>query len=171
MAETKIYIDDAVDRKLREEAMMRFGYGRGSISSAVEEAIVQWLRRNDTIRKRLGALVERAKKDKDVVAVMLFGSYVRREHDYMDVDVAILLERKRGEKRSLLTNADLADGHDDRLINVSILNEMPLDVQSKVLDEAEVLYVGDKEKLYDYSIGIISKGSEFRNRIEAMLNG
>jgi hypothetical protein len=51
MAETKIYIDDNVDKKLREEAMARFGYGRGSISSAVEEAIVQWLRRDGIIGK------------------------------------------------------------------------------------------------------------------------
>lgn len=51
MAETKIYIADDIDMKLRELAMERFGYGRGSISSAVEEAIVQWLNKQYAIKK------------------------------------------------------------------------------------------------------------------------
>jgi hypothetical protein len=36
MAETKIYIPDSLDAQRREAAMRKFGYGRGSISRAVE---------------------------------------------------------------------------------------------------------------------------------------
>ena len=169
MAETKIYIDDAVDRKLREEAMARFGYGRGSISSAAEEAIVQWLRRNGIIKKRLDSIVKKAKGNRSVVAVMLFGSYARREHDYMDVDVAILLEKGTDKRRTLSVGSELADRHEDGLIDVSVLNDMPLDSQSKVLNDAEVLYVSDKAKLYKYSIGVVGRSSDFKARVDAML--
>ncbi len=170
MAETKIYIDDNVDKKLREEAMARFGYGRGSISSAVEEAIVQWLRRDGIIRKRLDAIVDMAKKDNGVIAVLLFGSYARKEHDYVDVDVALLLEKDAASSDERLSYSNAEGGYEDHLVDLSILNKMPLDAQSKILNEAEILYVRDKAKLYDYSIDVIGRWSDFKPRLEATLN-
>ncbi|MCL5427608.1 MAG: nucleotidyltransferase domain-containing protein [Candidatus Marsarchaeota archaeon] len=171
MAETKIYIDDSVDGKLREEAMSRFGYGRGSISKAVEEAIVQWLRRNDRIKRRLAAVTDAAKKEKGIIAVLLFGSYARKEEDYNDIDIAVLLD-KDADKRHIVLELVKATGDiEERMFEVSVLNDMPLDARSKILNEAEVLYVSDKPKLYDYSIGVIKNWSDFKGRLLAVLNG
>ena len=39
MAETKAYLPDSLYAQLRGFAMKRFGYGRGSISRAVETAV------------------------------------------------------------------------------------------------------------------------------------
>ena len=36
-------IDKRLERKFRELAMKRFGYGKGALSKAVEEAILKWV--------------------------------------------------------------------------------------------------------------------------------
>jgi len=39
----KVYIDEELEQRLRKTAMEVYGYGRGSISRAVEDAIRRWL--------------------------------------------------------------------------------------------------------------------------------
>ena len=170
MAETKIYIDDAVDGRLREEAMERFGYGRGSISSAVEEAIVQWLVKRDMIKREIKRLLDDARSDDKVIAVLLFGSYARKRPDYGDVDLAILLVEGADHFRELARYAGASLSKAERLFDVSILNDMPIDLQSRALNEAEVLYARNRPELYDYSLNVTGRWSEFRHRFHLMLN-
>ena len=42
MRELKIYLSDQLNERFRRAAMEAFGYGRGSISKAAEEAVLQW---------------------------------------------------------------------------------------------------------------------------------
>lgn len=36
-------IDEKLERRFRELAMKRFGYGKGALTKAVEEAIIKWI--------------------------------------------------------------------------------------------------------------------------------
>jgi len=40
--ELKIYLSEELDERFRKAAMEAFGYGRGSISKAAEEALIRW---------------------------------------------------------------------------------------------------------------------------------
>jgi len=42
MAELKIYLSDSLSEKFRRIAMNVFGYGRGSLSRAAEQALLKW---------------------------------------------------------------------------------------------------------------------------------
>ncbi len=42
MRELKIYLSNQLNERFRRVAMEAFGYGRGSISRAAEEAVMQW---------------------------------------------------------------------------------------------------------------------------------
>jgi hypothetical protein len=42
MAELKIYLSDSLSEKFRRIAMSVYGYGRGSLSKAAEEAFARW---------------------------------------------------------------------------------------------------------------------------------
>lgn len=42
MAELKIYVSKELNEKFRRIAMRVFGYGRGSISRAAEDALARW---------------------------------------------------------------------------------------------------------------------------------
>ena len=39
----RVQIDPRLERKFREAAMKRFGYGKGALSKAAEEAIMNWI--------------------------------------------------------------------------------------------------------------------------------
>lgn len=39
----RFQIDQKLERKFREAAMKRFGYGKGALSKAAEEAIMKWI--------------------------------------------------------------------------------------------------------------------------------
>ena len=149
MAETKIYISDDVDKELRERAMSKFGYGRGSISSAAEEAITQWLFREAGIQKKLQTLVEMAKADGETEAILLFGSYARKEPNYRDIDVAIVLKDRKDAARKLMAYLKAANPNANLEIQVVIFNNLPLDMQRRVLNESKILYVSDKKALCD----------------------
>lgn len=43
MGGIKVYLSDEVEQKFREAAMKLYGYGRGSLSTASEKAILSWL--------------------------------------------------------------------------------------------------------------------------------
>jgi hypothetical protein len=39
----RVQIDPKLERKFRETAMKKFGYGKGALSKAAEEAILNWV--------------------------------------------------------------------------------------------------------------------------------
>ncbi len=53
MAGIKVYVPDEVEEKFRRLAMMVYGYGRGSISKAAEEAFMHWMMRHEAILKEV----------------------------------------------------------------------------------------------------------------------
>jgi hypothetical protein len=53
MAGIKVYVRDEVEEKFRRLAMMVYGYGRGSLSKAAEEAFLQWMMQRETILKEV----------------------------------------------------------------------------------------------------------------------
>jgi len=44
MGTLKVYLDDEIIKKIREEAARRFGSTRGSLNMAAHEAFVKWLK-------------------------------------------------------------------------------------------------------------------------------
>jgi hypothetical protein len=48
MAGIKVYVRDDVEEKFRRLAMSVYGYGKGSLSKAAEEAFLWWMRRHES---------------------------------------------------------------------------------------------------------------------------
>ena len=51
----RINLEEAKEKKFRSKAMRRFGFGKGSISKALEEAIDLWLVQHNDQFKRIEA--------------------------------------------------------------------------------------------------------------------
>ena len=49
MGELKIYLPEDLKREFKKRSMEVFGYGRGSISKAAEEAIQRWTSERETL--------------------------------------------------------------------------------------------------------------------------
>ena len=169
MAETKIYFSDEVDRRLRERAMKRFGYGRGSISNAVEEAVSQWLLREGVIQSKLELIVERAKKDKDIIAVLLFGSYARKEPEYRDVDIALVLKDGKKSEEKIFDYYKAIGSSEAKIVDIVAFNTLPLEMRRRILNGATLLYSPDSGALYDKSIDTIRAWGEYSYMFNSML--
>lgn len=161
MAETKFYISDGTDKRLREEAMKRFGYGKGSISKAAEEAVVQWLMKIDRINSRLNAILEKAKTDDSVIAIFLFGSFANKEPNFKDVDVAILFKDGVDCSGRIFSYAGVAGSVEDRIIDISAINQLPLYMQKKILNSGILIYSKNMNDVYDFSINELKRFDDF----------
>jgi hypothetical protein len=122
----------------------------------------------------LTKLVEDAKDDRDVLAVILFGSEARGDaRAGSDVDVCLVLEDKRldtlgqSQKRiAYLASFDL---------DIQIFQQIPLHLRVRVLKEGKVLFCRDEDKLYATAFRTAQHFEDFRHihegYLEAVANG
>lgn len=110
----------------------------------------------------LARLIARAKSDRDVLAVLLFGSRARGNASAeSDVDVCLVLT---SEPASDLAGAEkrleyLADVDFD----VVIFQQLPVYIRSRVLKEGGVLFARDEDALYDLAARTARAFERFRH--------
>jgi predicted nucleotidyltransferase len=116
----------------------------------------------------LERLVDAARDDRDVLALILYGSRARGDAGPdSDVDVAVVLTDAGREPadagRIQLRYASLGDA------DVQVFQRLPLYVQSRVLREGRVLFVRDEDALYEAAFRTVRSWELFRPRYEAYL--
>ncbi|VVB60155.1 Uncharacterised protein [uncultured archaeon] len=116
--------------------------------------------------KQLAPLLKRAKKDKDIVAVMLFGSAARGEK-YRDIDVALVL-------RAGIDSGSMFDKRLDYLgefsnLDIQIFNQLPLYIRQRILKEGKILLQNDTDALYDIAFDTIRAYEDFKSIYEGYL--
>jgi hypothetical protein len=122
----------------------------------------------------LTKLVEDARNDRDVLAVILFGSEARGEaRAGSDVDVCLVLEDKRLDtlEQSQKRIAYLASYN----LDIQIFQQIPLHLRVRVLREGKVLFCRDEDKLYATAFRTAQHFEDFRHihegYLEAVANG
>lgn len=163
---TKVYIDDKLAEKWKELAMKRFGYGRGSISKAAEEALSMWVEKEQIVTTAFGKLKEAAIGEKNILALLLFGSYARKE-PYHDIDIAIVLENN-ADKLKVLSIIESSVPEEPKF-DFSVFNDMPMNMKSRVLNECIVIYNRKDYDLKEVSSDIIIKWSDIKPIIDSAL--
>ena len=119
-------------------------------------------RMNEAVSPAVVRVVTRAKDDPDILAVMLFGSRARGEAG-PDSDFDVCLVLANGPRSD-------ADGTQKRLdylaeadLDLTIFQQLPLYVRSRVLREGKVLFVRDEDRLYDVAIRSVKAWEDFRH--------
>jgi len=95
----------------------------------------------------LNTIISRAKKDKLVLAVALFGSYARGEA-HRDIDICIFLQPKTYSQLDL-SKKKLSYQPDNEKYDVQIFQQLPLYIRKRILKEGRILYCKDEDTLYD----------------------
>jgi len=164
--ESKIYIDNKLRDKWREIAMKRFGYGKGSISKAAEEALTFWIFKEERISNIIAKLKELAKKERGIEALLLFGSYARKEI-YNDIDIALVIKENVDKINLLVKFTDIAPVNPK--FDFSIFNDLELCIKSRILSECIVLYSKDSRRMLDISANVILEWSDKKQILNASL--
>ncbi len=119
-------------------------------------------------RPELGPLLERANRDDEILAVLLFGSTARGEGSRdSDLDVCLVLvsdsqsEKALSEKRlDYLADFDL---------DIHVFQSLPLYIQSRVLEDGQVLFCRDMDQLYETAFASVRAFERFKRVHDAYL--
>jgi predicted nucleotidyltransferase len=111
--------------------------------------------------REIDRVIEKAGKDPEILAVLLFGSRARGEdHAASDIDVCLVLgggsadrDRARRKRREYLEFA----GCDIRVFEL-----LPLYVRQRVLKDGKILHVKDEDALYEVAFRTIRAFEDFR---------
>lgn len=97
------------------------------------------------IESKINNLILELKKDSNVLAVYLFGSYATGKHKvYSDIDVCIFL---KDYSKSINYY-----GYGSNLVDISVFEKLPLPVKYKVFKEGKALYIENKELIENIKI-------------------
>lgn len=122
------------------------------------------------MERAVSELVSRMKKDKDILAVSVFGSYARGEH-YRDIDICIFLKGgelgRLGMAKKRLKYLSEASGNFD----IQVFQQLPLYIKHRVLKEGKILFCRDQNKLYDIAHAFIREWEDFKPIYEKYLEG
>lgn len=121
--------------------------------------------------KALDKLVSKAKKDKGILAVMVFGSYARGEK-HRDIDVCLVL--KKETENGAMSRKRLAYVSESGL-DVHVFQQIPLYIRVRVLKEGKILFCRDLDALYDVASQTVREFAHFepayKGYLEAMKHG
>ena len=123
----------------------------------------------------LNAIVGRAKKDKDILAVIVFGSYARKEA-YRDIDVCLVLfpadSKKQYEHDKIFMSKKKLDylKHFTKT-DIQIFQQLPLYIRSRVLKDGKIILCKDNDLLYDISFRTIKDFNYFEPKYQMYLKG
>jgi predicted nucleotidyltransferase len=115
------------------------------------------------LEKSLERLLNCARHDEEVLAVILFGSQARGEAtSASDVDVCLVLRGGRYDalylSRKKLQYLKLGD------LCVHVYQQIPIYIRRRVLKEGRVLFVRDEEALYEIAFRTAQAFEDFRHR-------
>jgi hypothetical protein len=121
------------------------------------------------VKNTLKKISEKAKKDEDILAVMLFGSYARKEK-FSDIDVCIVLKprkfdslflsKKRLEYLAIFPNLD-----------IQIFQQLPLYVKVRILKDGKIIFCRNEDLLYDLSFSTVRQFEYFKPTYLSYLEG
>lgn len=112
----------------------------------------------------LDKLLQRAQQEREVLAVLLYGSSARQEQGKgSDVDICLVLASSRNLSQQISLSRKRLDYLKEFPFDIQIFQQLPLYVRNRVLKEAKVLFVRDEELLYELAIRTIKSFEDFKH--------
>lgn len=106
------------------------------------------------IKKKL----EIVKNDKQVIAVLLFGSYLKGR--YRDIDVCLVLDKKYSNKDMTEKRIRYYGALPD-ILDIQIFQQLPLYIRKKILEKHKILFCRDEDRLYEIAYETIKDFNMF----------
>ena len=119
-------------------------------------------------KKIVGKLVEKAKNDRKILAVFLFGSFLRDKHPE-DIDICLVL--RKNVKKSEFSKIKLKYLSDFPDLDISIFQQLPIYIRKRVIKEGKILLMKDFDELYDIVIDTIKEFDDFKKIYKMYLEG
>ncbi len=127
----------------------------------------------ENAKSGIKSLIAKAKRDKEVIALAVFGSFARKE-SHRDIDICIFLGSKMTNlemSRKRLAYLKCVTGKFD----VQIFQQLPVYIKHRVLKEGKIIFCSDENMLYGIASAAVKEYEDFRpiytNHLEATKRG
>ena len=117
--------------------------------------------------KKINETVNKIRKDKKVIAVLLFGGYARKREYARDIDLCVILDPEYSKRQGAyeLTKKRLKFlTYAPDKFDIQIFQLLPLYIRIKILKEGKILYCKDMRKIYDLAYRTIKEYEDFKPR-------
>ncbi|MGQ4833865.1 MAG: nucleotidyltransferase domain-containing protein [Candidatus Asgardarchaeia archaeon] len=123
-------------------------------------------------KRQLLSKLDIIKEDKDILAIVIFGSFTK-DLPYADIDVCLILNKKMTKlemsKKRLKYQTIIGDPFD-----IQVFQQLPLYIRMRILKEGVLYYCRDLDKLYDIAYRTIKDFVYFekyyRYHLEAIID-
>ena len=99
------------------------------------------------------------KKDKEVIAILLYGSYARKEN-YRDIDICLVLDKKYPNlymsKKRLYYLKKLPN-----IIDLQIFQQLPVYIRIRILKEDKIVLSKNTERLYEIAFETLKEFNSY----------
>ena len=112
--------------------------------------------------KTCSKIIERARADKDVLAVMVYGSRARGEGTpASDIDICLVLHSADyGRLELSQKKLEYLKSFD---IDLQVYQQLPIYIKRRVLREGEILYCRNEDKLYEVAYRTAQEFEDFKH--------
>lgn len=124
------------------------------------------MKRKKSTKKKIDLLLDRmvkkAKGDKQILALLLFGSQARDDNiKASDIDICLVL--MPGSYTSLNLSQKRLAYLKSFDLDIQVFQQLPLYIKVRVLKEGRVLFCRDEDKLYNISFSTIREFADFEH--------
>ncbi len=117
------------------------------------------------MKSGINKIIKKAKKDRDVLAVALFGSSLKGKG--RDVDICIFLKEKLGNLEMSKKGLEFLAGLPDKF-DVNIFQQLPVYIRARIL-KGKILFVKDEDALYEIAFSTIKEFESYKKLYEMYL--
>ena len=125
---------------------------------------------DDDVSRGLEALLQHARRDPDVAAVVQFGSSLGAA-PARDVDIAVVLRRDAVPRKTekFFEYFRLGDGPRSGGLDICLFQDLPMYIRQRVLEHGRVLLATDEDELYRIAVDFVGRWEDFKPHYEAYL--
>ena len=121
---------------------------------------------NNEIRDKMRNIVEKAKKDKDILALALFGSSLKGKG--RDIDLCLYLKRKMTNREMSRKKIEFS-GRAKNDVDIQIFQQLPMYIRIRVVREGMILFCKDEGLLYEIAFRTIKEFNLYEKVYEMYL--
>jgi len=123
------------------------------------------MRESLNTQDKIKEIIDRIKKDKEVIAIILFGSYSRKKDYARDIDLCVMLDKKYSEYFMSKKRLSYLSGIPDKF-DIQIFQLLPLYIRIKILKEGKILHSKNTKKIYNLAYETIKDYELFKPHYE-----